>query len=124
MYTYIVDQLNERLRIGDSMCYVIDKSELKRDHVRAQVGRPGNYTAIPKSGVWLYQHICKLLVLFYSSSPSYFAGGILYKVSQKHCVHILAMVKSTTIVRASDALPLAASVDDEEVRLVVFSIPS
>lgn len=27
------------------------------------------------------------------------------------------MVKSTTIVRASDALPLAASVDDEHVRV-------
>ena len=33
------------------------------------------------------------------------------------------MVKSTTIVRASDALPLAATVDDEQVRdfLILFS---
>lgn len=31
------------------------------------------------------------------------------------------MVKSTTIVRASDALPLAASVDDEQVRISLYS---
>lgn len=32
------------------------------------------------------------------------------------------MVKSTTIVRASDALPLAATVDDEQVRGVLLCL--
>ena len=35
---------------------------------------------------------------------------------------VSAMVKSTTIVRASDSLPLAASVDDEEVSFVLCHI--
>ena len=34
------------------------------------------------------------------------------------------MVQSTLIVRASDALPLAASVDDEQVRLQVARAPN
>ena len=34
------------------------------------------------------------------------------------------MVKSTTIVRASDALPLAATVDDEQVGLDVEDVAS
>lgn len=37
---------------------------------------------------------------------------------------LLSMVRSTTIARASDALPLAASVDDEQVGRLVGCVPS
>lgn len=45
-----------------------------------------------------------------------------HKTFVQNTQRVSAMVKSTIIVRASDALPLAASVDDEEVSFVLCHI--